>query len=89
MWQDTIFTIGNVVFAITLLPMVWKNQELKRCDTPYTTSIPTSIVLYFYSVAFYTLGMWSSSVSAWIVALTWTFIAMQKFYFERKEATER
>lgn len=80
MWQDSIFTIGGILFSIAMVPTIYENNKLGRCDIPYKTSV-LNLYLYMYCIAFASLGLLNSSISVLLVSITWTIILYQRFKF--------
>lgn len=78
-WQDLVLMVGNVIFTISLIPTIKENRKLKRCDIPYSTSIVTGSVVFIFSITFATLRLWFSSLSAFVVAIAWGIIALQRW----------
>lgn len=73
-WQEVIFSVGNVGFALTLIPTMLNPQA----QVPRTTSVPIAVILVLYVVAFASLAM---PVAAFFVAATvgcWGFIAWKR-----------
>ncbi len=66
-WQDWVFTVGNVVMTLALIPAVTG----KRYNIPLVTAIPTATGLSLFAVAFGTLELIASSISVGFSALGW------------------
>lgn len=73
-WQDLVFTVGGLLLALLLIPMIRDPDAA----APRTTSIPTAVVLYVFGVAFLTLGLYGSAAMNTMTALCWTFIAAKR-----------
>ncbi|MDP1706211.1 MAG: hypothetical protein Q8L36_00050 [bacterium] len=73
-WQDFVFTIGSWIFIIALLPAIFgKNKP------PISTSFTTGFVMIFFAIAYFTLELWLSTISAAILALAWLLLGWQKY----------
>lgn len=73
-WQDLVFTLGGLLLAVLLLPMVRDPDAA----APRTTSVPTAGVLYAFAATFTTMGLYASAVTNTATALCWTFIALKR-----------
>jgi len=72
-WQDIVLAIGNMIFFISLLPTVFAYEK-----PSVWTSIPTSVVLFAFAYAFFTLSLWYGAVTALAAATAWLILAIQK-----------
>lgn len=72
-WQDWVLTAGQLVLFLALLPSVFSAAK------PHlASSAMTSVVLYTFTVAFWSLGLvWGASMSA-LVASTWLILFLQR-----------
>jgi len=73
MWQDYILSAGEVIFCVTLIPMLLAKEK-----PPLSSSILTGSVLIVCGVVFGTLHLWLAFVSQIIVGLQWFWLAVQK-----------
>lgn len=77
-WQDLVFSIGNLVFAIALIPsLISKNKPA------FTTSFIIGLVLIAFAVAYASMNMWLSLVMVTISAGLWLILAYQKYRQDR------
>jgi hypothetical protein len=77
-WQDTVITVGNAIFAFSLLPSIRSKEK------PHLyTSMPTAIVLYIFAATFLTLDLIYASVVTLISALLWTLLVVQKYKYRQ------
>ncbi len=67
LWQDWVFTIGNVVMTAALVPAITG----RRYNIPLVTSIPTACGLTMFSIAFCTLNLWAAGISVGLSAVGW------------------
>ena len=74
MWQDVIFSIGSVIFAIALLPSVFSNDK-----PALATSVMTGTVLVIFTITYATLGLWSTAIINGMVSTIWWVLAWQVF----------
>lgn len=77
-WQDWIFTIGQFIFVIALIPTI------RGKDKPaFITSLITTTILYSFSLTYITLGLWGSAIFASLNATAWVILALQKYRLNR------
>lgn len=72
MWQDWVMTVGQFVFAFSLIPTI------KGSEKPdWTTCLSTALVLTVYVPTLFTLGMYISVFSTTMVAFAWWILFVQ------------
>lgn len=54
-WQDVVFTVGNVLFAVFLIPMAHDVIVKQQPVNLWTTGL-TAVVLYLFNITYATLG---------------------------------
>lgn len=74
MWQDSIFSIGSLIFAVALIPSI-----LSKDKPAIMTSFTTGSVLLVFSMAYFTLGLWVATFINGIVGAMWLYLAWQKY----------
>lgn len=52
-WQDWVFGIGTIIFAIALLPSVFGKEK-----PAISTSVPTGAILMFFAFTQASLSLW-------------------------------
>lgn len=72
-WQDAAFTVGALVFSISLILTIRSSQK-----PPISTCVSTAAVLWVYVVAFATLEFAYSAVTTGLTALAWSIILIQQ-----------
>ena len=73
-WQDWIFTIGQLIFVIALIPTI------KGKDKPaFITSFITSIFIFLFGLTYLSLNLWGSAIFAFLNATAWAVLAFQKY----------
>lgn len=71
-WQDLLFAVGSIVFAIALVP------SIRSADKPaLSTSLLTGGVLATYVVAFATLNLWYAAATDAVCVAAWFVLAWQ------------
>ena len=73
-WQEVIFSVGNVGFAVTLIPTMLD----RKAQVPRTTSVPTAAMLVLYVAAFASLAMLFAALSGAVMVGCWSFIAWKR-----------
>jgi len=78
-WQDWIFSVGQIIFLIALIP------TLKGKDKPaLTTSVVTTIILVVFAITYLSLNLWYSGVSSVAMTIAWGVLAVQKYFQDQK-----
>jgi hypothetical protein len=78
-WQDLIFTIGQFIFVIALIPTI------RGKDKPaFITSLITTIILFSFAATYLTLKLWGSAIFASLNATAWVILAIQKYIIDTK-----
>ena len=80
MLQDYIFTFGSLTFIIALIPSVISNNK-----PAITTSLLSGSVLVVFAVTYLTLQLFFTAGLTLVIALTWLFLAWQKYSQDTKE----
>lgn len=78
-WQDWVFTLGQVIFLIALIPTLKGKQKPEL-----STSIVTGIILLTFSFAYFTLELWFSAVMSIFMASAWFFLGFQRYLQDNK-----
>lgn len=69
-WQEWIFSAGNVVFLVTLLP----TMANRKAYVPRWTSAPIAGMLALYTLAFVSYGMVLASTFCVGTVGAWAFV---------------
>ena len=72
-WQDLVFSIGNLMLSVALIPTVTGKSKPEL-----STSIMTAIILFLFGLTFATLSLWFSAVSISVGGTIWTILAFQR-----------
>ncbi|MWG35086.1 hypothetical protein [Halomarina oriensis] len=72
-WHDLVFTAGSLLAIVTLAPTLTD----VRSSVPRTTSVPSALVAFVYTVAFLTLGLTFSAVGSLMTGVLWGAIALR------------
>lgn len=73
MWQDYVLTAIQIVFCITLIPMLRAPEK-----PPLSSSLMTGIVLLVSAFTVATLGLWLAAISQSVVGVQWLTLAYQR-----------
>lgn len=80
LWQDWVFSIGQWVFGLSLIPLVRAKEK-----PPLLTSVPSAFFLTLFVFAQYSLNLYMAAISTLVVAAMWWFIAYQKYLRKKKK----
>ena len=72
-WQDLVFTIGQLVFLVALIPAL-----LSPDKPPAISSFLMGTVLLVFAIAFASLTLWFAAVTVALVGGLWYVLAGQK-----------
>jgi uncharacterized paraquat-inducible protein A len=87
MWQDTILSIINFGFILTLLPAIFRNHQLHDVEgQSLATYFSTSVLLTIMSYVLFTLELKLSALSTAGTAITWYILLYQKMRYSSKES---
>ena len=75
LWQDILIMIGGFGFSIALWPSVRSVNK-----PPRSTCLITGGILTSYCIAFFTMGLWLSTISTTLTALMWWVLFFQRRY---------
>ena len=82
MWQDTVLTIINFGFILTMIPAIVKNYKNKDLHSQsLLTYLSTALLLVLMSFIFWTLDLRLSCISTGGTALTWFILTYQKIKY--------
>ena len=74
-WQDMVFAVGNLSFAIALVP------SLRSEEKPHlATSVLTAAWLYAFAATYSTLGLPFSAAISVVLATLWAALAIQRVW---------
>jgi len=82
-WQDVVITIANIIFSLALIPQVIEGFKGRKGFVTLITSGPTFIGLYSISIAFYTLLLFLSSITAFIAGTLWLTLFIQRLIYRK------
>jgi hypothetical protein len=72
-WQDLMLSAGNIVFCITLIPMLRQPER-----PPLLTCIPTGLALVGGGFVFASLHLWITALTQTIAGLQWLALVFKK-----------
>ena len=79
MWQDTLFGLGSLVFALSLLPSI-----TSRHKPSMWTSLPTAVILTAYVPTFLSVGLPVAALMGALSAFLWWGLFVQRWLLERR-----
>ena len=72
-WQDAVIAVGQILFAVALVPALRSRQK-----PPRSTCVMTGVILLVFSVTFATLGLWWGSSTAAVCGVLWLVLLWQQ-----------
>jgi len=79
MWQDTVISIGQVIFLLALLPSIFSKNK-----PAWGTSFLTALILSIFAFTFWTLSLKWGMISSGMVALGWWVLFFQALALPRR-----
>ena len=73
-WQDWVFGLGAIAFAVALLPTLFGREK-----PSLATSIPTGLILVLYAFTQASLSLWFAAVTSVFASALWFTLAVQKY----------
>jgi len=77
-WQDIVLALGNLVFAVALLPSIFSRDK-----PALTTSLLTASMLTIFVATFSSLDLWLSALGVSVGAVGWWVLFVQKLLASR------
>lgn len=71
--SDAIFSVGSVIFAVSLVPAVWK-----RAQMPVSSSLPATAVLTAFIYSYIHLHFWYSAATTACTAVCWWLLFLRR-----------
>lgn len=82
-WQDIVISIANLLFAYSLVYQVWRGYKKKKGFISLQTSLLTAIGLLALTIAFFTLGLYLSTVTSAFSGTMWLLLFIQGLIYEK------
>lgn len=79
-WQDWVFSVGNGIFALALLPSV-----MGKSKPAFSSSLLTASVLAVFVGTFATFSLWLSAAVTTVSASMWLTLAVQKYRIDKRD----
>lgn len=70
-WQDIVFAIGEVVFLIALVPLLWT-----RTKVPVYTGLSTGLMLYLFGLCQLSYRNWITLALGLTTATIWILLGL-------------
>ena len=83
-WQDMVITLVYVVFTMALVPQVYEGFRLRKGVISNATSIPTFVGLFVITYAFYTLGLYFSTIMSIVTGVLWLILFIQRLMYGKR-----
>jgi len=73
-WQDWVFSVGQIIFLVALIPTI------RGKDKPaITTSVITSIILAIFAFTYFSLKLRFATLTSIAMTTAWATLAVQKY----------
>jgi len=79
-WQDWIFTLGQAIFVIALIPTIKGKSK-----PALSTSLVTGAILIAFALSYLTLKLWFSAIASIVISGAWFLLAFQKSQQTKKK----
>lgn len=70
-WQDIVFAVGEVVFLIALVPLLWEHSRI-----PLYTGLSTGIMLYLFGLCQFSYRNWITLALGLTTATIWVLLGL-------------
>ena len=70
-WQDLVFAVGEVVFLIALVPLLWSDARI-----PAYTGLSTGLMLFLFGLCQLSYRNWITLVLGWTTATIWVLLGL-------------
>lgn len=68
-WQDLIFAVGEIVFLVSLIPLLFRDSNV-----PLATGLATGFMLYTFMLAHVSYRNWITVSLTLVTATLWVLI---------------
>lgn len=79
-WQDWVFTEGQVIFVIALIPTIKGKSK-----PALSTSLVTGAILITFALSYFSLRLWFSTIASMVTSGAWFLLAFQKYQQIKKQ----
>lgn len=73
-WQDVVFTVGQFIFLVSLLPTIMD----AKAQVPRKTSVPTAAIMLAFTVTYVSLQLYFAAVLGLVIAAAWAVVAWKR-----------
>ncbi|MEX0672945.1 MAG: hypothetical protein WD175_02700 [Candidatus Paceibacterota bacterium] len=84
MWEDLIFSVGQLAFVIALLPSIFGSDK-----PALSTSLMYGSILLVFAGAYASLELWGSTITAAAISIAWFILVVQKFLGNRRKSARK
>ncbi|HEY7270278.1 MAG TPA: hypothetical protein VH951_10660 [Dehalococcoidia bacterium] len=83
--QDWVFLVGSFVLAAGVVPMLMTDHPAP----PYSSSVPTCLVLTTFALTFGSLGLWASAAGLALQGVLWAGLIFKRRLARSRTDQER
>ena len=84
MWQDIIISIANILFGYSLVYQVYMGFKKKKGTIEKQTSILTTLGLYALAIAYFSLGLYISTIIGIFNGTLWLILFIQAQIYKKE-----
>lgn len=84
-WQDGVISVANVLFSVSLIFQAYYGFKEKTGPIKFQASVPTFVGLFAMSIAFWSLGLYSSAAISILNGTLWFVLFIQRILYGKKE----
>jgi len=81
MWQDLVISMANILFSYSLIFQVYHGFKKKKGFLTFQTSLITTIGLYGITIAFFSLGLFLSTIFSFLSGSLWLILFGQRIIY--------
>ena len=78
-WQDIVISICQIIAVFSLIPSITSKDK-----PALKTSVMNMAIVFTIATTLLTLRLWIASLTAYMIALSWTILAIQKWKIDKK-----
>ena len=82
-WQDIVIALANVLFGYSLIYQVYIGFKEKKGFLSLQTSLLTTAGLYLVSLAYFTLGLFASTIIGVFNGTMWLILFIQRIIYKK------
>lgn len=81
-WQDMILVICTIAMGYALVPQIFDNMKVRRCQIGLQTSGVTFIAVFVAAIIYLTLGLFFTFILTSVIGILWFVLFVQKIIYK-------